>query len=133
MSQLKTEESLLEQMRKYGIYEEDLIEKFILGTGKGGQKINKTSSCVYLKHLPTGIEVKCQKERSQELNRRQARLELIKRVRRQKEQALLEEKQRREKVRRQKRRRTRKGQEENLAQKKRRSQQKRYRSKPGLD
>src|SRR6185436_10588305 len=45
-----------------GIHESDLIEKFILGSGKGGQKVNKTSSCVYLKHIPTGIEVKCQQD-----------------------------------------------------------------------
>ena len=43
-----------------GINDNDLIEKFILGSGSGGQKINKTSSCVYIKHLPTGIEIKCQ-------------------------------------------------------------------------
>ena len=46
-----------------------LIEKFILGSGKGGQKVNKTANCVYLKHIPTGIEIKCQESRSRELNR----------------------------------------------------------------
>jgi len=63
-------------MKQLGIDEDDLIEKFILGSGKGGQKVNKTSSCVYLKHLPTGIEVKCQQGRSRELNRYVARYEL---------------------------------------------------------
>lgn len=64
------------RLEKLGVVEEDLVEKFVQGTGSGGQKINKTSSCVYLKHLPSGIEVKCQHERSRELNRWMARLEL---------------------------------------------------------
>ena|SRR3990167_9941197 len=63
------QETLLKKMLELGIFEEDLVEKFIIGSGSGGQKINKTHSCVYLKHLPSGIEVKCQKERSRELNR----------------------------------------------------------------
>ena len=60
------EEKLLLKMQELNIHEADLIEKFILGSGKGGQKMNKTSSCVYLKHIPTGIEIKCQKGRSRE-------------------------------------------------------------------
>src|SRR3990167_2323711 len=64
------------RMFSLGINEDSLIEKFILGSGSGGQKINKTSSCVWLKHEPTGITVKCQKERSRELNRYYARLRL---------------------------------------------------------
>ena len=63
------EKNLLDRMKKIGIHESDLYERFIRAKGKGGQKINKTSCCVYLKHLPTGIEIKCQKERSQALNR----------------------------------------------------------------
>ena len=51
------------------IREEEVIEQFIRSQGAGGQKVNKTSSAVYLKHLPTGLEVKMQKERSQALNR----------------------------------------------------------------
>jgi len=52
---------------------EDLVEKFIRAGGPGGQNVNKTSTAVYLKHLPTGIEVKMQQERSQALNRFLAR------------------------------------------------------------
>lgn len=63
-------------MERLGIREEDLLEKFILGSGPGGQKVNKTASCVYLKHLPTGIETKCSRERSRETNRYLARREL---------------------------------------------------------
>ncbi len=60
-------------MKRWQIHEEDLQERFVLGSGSGGQKINKTSSCVYLKHLPTGVEVNCQESRSREKNREMAR------------------------------------------------------------
>ena len=67
-------------MTFFGIREEDIAEKFIRSSGKGGQHVNKTSTCVWLKHLPTGIEVKCMEERSQSLNRLLARRELVERV-----------------------------------------------------
>ncbi len=69
-------ETLAERMEALGILEEDLEERFVLGSGSGGQKINKTSSCVYLKHLPTGREVSCQETRSREKNREIARVRL---------------------------------------------------------
>ncbi|WP_038165792.1 peptide chain release factor-like protein [Verrucomicrobium sp. BvORR106] len=68
--------ALQKRMLKLGIREEDLEETFIRGTGAGGQKINKTSSTVVLTHIPTGLEVRCQRERSQSLNRQVAREEL---------------------------------------------------------
>jgi len=71
---------LKERMEALGIHEKDIEEKFIRSSGRGGQKVNKASTCVYLKHIPTGIEVKCMKERSQSLNRFLARRELIKRI-----------------------------------------------------
>lgn len=71
---------LRERMEALGIYEKDIEEKFIRSSGRGGQKVNKTSTCVYLKHLPTGIEVKCMRERSQSLNRFLARRELINKI-----------------------------------------------------
>ncbi len=96
------------RMRKLGIYEKDLTERFIRGSGPGGQKINKTSIAVYLFHHPSGKEIKCQAGRSQALNRFLARRELCDRI----EEELLgrqsEEQQRREKIRRQKRRKSRK-------------------------
>jgi protein subunit release factor B len=73
---------LKERMEALGIYEKDIEEKFIRSSGSGGQKVNKTSTCVDLKHIPTGIEVKCMKERSQSLNRFLARRELVKRIER---------------------------------------------------
>jgi protein subunit release factor B len=71
---------LKERMEALGINEKDIEEKFVRSSGRGGQKVNKTSSCVYLKHIPTGIEVKCIKGRSQSLNRFLARRELVKRI-----------------------------------------------------
>lgn len=59
---------------------QDIIEQFIRGSGKGGQKINKTSSCVFLKHFPTGIEVRCQKHREQSKNRLSAYKLLIDKI-----------------------------------------------------
>jgi len=60
-------------MTRCNVVEDDLLEKFIKGSGRGGQKVNKTNSCVYLKHQPTGLEVKCQQYRSRETNRYIAR------------------------------------------------------------
>jgi protein subunit release factor B len=57
------------RMKDLEIQEEDIEEKFIRAQGRGGQKVNKSSTCVYLKHIPTGIEVKCQKARTQAMNR----------------------------------------------------------------
>ena len=57
------EEALFERMEKLGIFEKDVIEKFIRSSGKGGQHVNKASTCVYLKHIPTGIEVKVMRGR----------------------------------------------------------------------
>ena len=65
------------KMEVLSVREEDIEEKFIRSAGRGGQKVNKTSTCVYLRHIPTGIEVKCMRERSQSLNRFLARRELL--------------------------------------------------------
>ncbi|MBI3754414.1 MAG: AAA family ATPase [Deltaproteobacteria bacterium] len=73
---------LKEKMESLNIREGDIIEKFIRSSGKGGQKVNKTSTCVYIKHIPTGIEVKCMEERSQSINRFLARRELVERIER---------------------------------------------------
>jgi protein subunit release factor B len=125
----ETQDALSERMERLGIRESDLIEKFILGSGSGGQKINKTSSCVYLKHIPTGIEIKCQKERSRELNRLYARRELCEKI---EERISLEKSARQkaiEKIRRQKRKRSKRAQEKILANKKHRSEIKELRKK----
>ena len=126
-------EDLAARMERVGIRDADLIEKFILGSGSGGQKINKTSSCVYLKHIPTGIEIKCQRERSRELNRYYARKELCEKL----EERLFQEKSSRqqaiEKIRRQKRRRSKRAQEKVLEQKRRDKSKKELRRPPSSD
>jgi protein subunit release factor B len=71
---------LRERMEALGLREKDIEEKFIRSSGSGGQKVNKTSTCVYLRHIPTGIEVKCMRERSQSLNRFFARRELVEKI-----------------------------------------------------
>ena len=68
------------RMEELGILEKDIEENFVRSSGHGGQNVNKTSTCVYLKHIPTGIEVKCMKDRSQSINRFLARRELIKKM-----------------------------------------------------
>lgn len=73
-------DGLAERMSRLGIREKDLVETFIHGSGPGGQKINKTASCVSLKHTPSGEEVQCQESRSREANRQLARLRLCERL-----------------------------------------------------
>jgi protein subunit release factor B len=72
----KKQAELKTRMAALGIREADLEEKFIHSSGPGGQRVNKTASCVYLKHLPTGLQVKMQQERQQRLNRYYARKRL---------------------------------------------------------
>ena len=105
---------LQNRMDGLGIKEEDLHEKFVKGSGSGGQKVNKTSSCVYLIHKPTGIEVKCQRERSQAMNRFLARRELCDRLEEKVKGERSARRQKMEKIRRQKRRRTRRQKEKML-------------------
>ncbi len=59
-----------------GIRPGDVDERFVRGAGPGGQKINKTSSTVWLRHRPTGVEVRCQAERLQSANRELAWVQL---------------------------------------------------------
>lgn len=73
---------LKERMETLGIHEKEIEERFIRSSGSGGQKVNKTSTCVYLKHIPTGIAIKCMEERNQSLNRFLARRELVRRIER---------------------------------------------------
>ncbi|MGE4286533.1 MAG: peptide chain release factor-like protein [Phycisphaerae bacterium] len=100
-------EALRRRMEKCGVCEADLEESFVRSSGPGGQKVNKTSSAVRLLHRPSGTEVRCDKERSQGLNRYYARKFLCDRL----EQGILgdgsEKNLRAEKIRRQKQRRRR--------------------------
>lgn len=127
------EKALESKMASLGIREADLEEKFIRASKKGGQKVNKTSSCVYLKHKPTGIEVKCQVERSQALNRFLARRILARKIESLISGRRSEEQKRIEKIRRQKRKRSRRSKEKILKLKKMRSETKKLRRSPGYE
>ncbi len=132
LSKTKIEE-LRMRMERLGITEADLVEKFILGQGRGGQKLQKTSSTVYLKHLPSGIEIKCQRERSREMNRYFARKELCDKL----EENLLQEKSKKqqlfEKIRRQKKRRSRRSQLKIREEKTHLSEKKALRHPPSIE
>lgn len=117
-----TAAALARRMAALGIVEADLDETFVRGSGRGGQKINKTSSCVLLRHRPTGIEVRCQRERSQALNRFFARRALCDRIAAFRKSEADARRSEQERIRRQKRRRSRRQQERRLAEKRRRSE-----------
>jgi protein subunit release factor B len=125
--------ALDERMAKLGILEADLIEKFVLGSGAGGQKINKTHSCVYLKHEPSGIEVRNQSSRSREMNRYAARRDLCETFDEIRLGKASKRQQEMEKVRRQKRRRSRRSKQRSVADKRTLSKKKNLRRSPGRD
>lgn len=116
------------RMKALGIADDDLIIKFILGAGSGGQKINKTSSCVYVKHIPSGIQIKCQRARSREYNRYIALSELCDRLEKKQEAIVKEKIHLKEKLRRQNKKRSFAGKEKMLEQKKQRSSIKKLRN-----
>ncbi len=107
--------ALAARLARLGVKPEDLVEKFVRSGGPGGQNVNKTSTAVYLKHLPTGIEVKVQQERSQALNRFLARRALAERLEARLQSERSAEAERIARLRRQKRRRSRRAKEKVLA------------------
>jgi len=111
------EHSLREKLEHIGVYEKDIRETFVRSQGHGGQNVNKTSTCVYLKHVPSGTEVKCQKTRSQGLNRYYARVLLYEKMERAIRGKQSEEARKIAKIRRQKRKRSKRAQEKLLAEK----------------
>ncbi|NQY74826.1 MAG: peptide chain release factor-like protein [Candidatus Margulisbacteria bacterium] len=116
--------ALLARMAALDITEEEIVEKFILGSGKGGQKVNKTASCVYIKHIPTGIEIKSQKSRGRELNRFYVRRLLCDKIEEIKLGKASRKQQEIEKIRRQKRKRSKRAKEKVLADKSKKSDKK---------
>ena len=109
------EAALAARLAGLGVKPEDLVEKFIRAGGPGGQNVNKTSTAVYLKHLPSGIEVKMQQERSQALNRFLARRALADKLEARLRGAQSAEAARVAKLKRQKRKRSRRAKEKVLA------------------
>jgi protein subunit release factor B len=125
--------ALEQSMATLGIREEDLLEKFVRGSGSGGQKINKTSNCVFLKHLPTGVCIKCQIDRSREMNRFLARRELCDQLDAIRQGKAIAKTQAIEKLRRQKRPRSQRSKQRSVADKRALSQKKSLRRSPGND
>lgn len=122
------EKRLLERMQALGVRENDIDEQFIRSSGAGGQNVNKVSSCVVLHHRPTGLRVRCQKERSQALNRYLARRLLLDKVESMRRGAAAEQEQKIARIRRQKRKRSRRAKLRLLADKRRQGEKKSLRA-----
>ena len=120
---------LQEKIKRLALKESDFEESFIRSGGSGGQNVNKVSTCVVMRHRPTGLEVKCQRERSQALNRYLAKRLLIDKI----EQLYLgresEKRKAISKIRRQKRKRSKRAKEKLLEGKRLHSMKKSLRGK----
>ncbi|HEX7230353.1 MAG TPA: peptide chain release factor-like protein [Candidatus Binatia bacterium] len=127
------ERQLIEHMAALDVREEDIEEQFVRSSGAGGQNVNKVSSCVLLHHRPSGVRVRCQRERSQGLNRFLARRILLEKIESLRRGATLEAEQRIAKIRRQKRKRSRRAKLRLLEEKRRRGETKALRSAVRLD
>lgn len=122
-------DALQKRLQKLEVREQDLVERFILGSGKGGQKLQKTASCVYLKYLPLSVEVKCQKSRYRETNRYYARCLLCEKLEAIRFQEKSKKQQEIAKLRKQKKRRSKRAKEKVLEEKKAQSTKKELRKK----
>ena len=129
----ETVQRIRQLMERAGIRDPDVEETFVRGSGAGGQKINKTSSCVFLSYPTAGIEVKCQRSRSLALNRHYARWELCERIAEIREGEISRRQMEAEKVRRQKRRRSRRQRAKMLDDKHRHAVKKSRRKPPATD
>jgi protein subunit release factor B len=125
--------ALEERLAKLGVRPEDLDESFVHAGGKGGQNVNKVATCVVLVHRPTGIAVKCQRERTQGANRLVARRMLADKLEERLLGAASKRQQEAEKIRRQKRRRSRRSKQRMLADKHAQGQKKELRGKVGWE
>ncbi|MFH1797736.1 MAG: peptide chain release factor-like protein [Candidatus Omnitrophota bacterium] len=125
--------ALEEKMRGWGVKESDLTERFIKSSGCGGQHVNKVSTCVYLKHNPTGIEVKCSSERSQAVNRFLARGRLVEKIENAVTGEVSAKRKQIEKIRRQKRKRSKRAKEKMLENKRQRAKKKKLRGPVGYE
>ena len=124
---------LAERLARLGVRDEDLEETFVHSGGKGGQNVNKVATCVVLVHRPSGIAVKCQRERTQGANRLVARRLLAEKIEEQRLGRASARQQEAEKVRRQKRRRSRRAKQKVLRDKHAQSAKKASRGPVGED
>jgi protein subunit release factor B len=124
------ERALALRMEALGVREADLDERFVRSRGRGGQNVNKVSTCVILRHRPTGIVVRSEAERSQALNRFLARRRLLDRIEARARGAVAAAAAERARIRRQKRRRSRRAKEKMLAAKRAVSEKKAFRRAP---
>src|SRR5512138_19178 len=115
---------LSQRMAGLGVTESDIEEIFVRSGGHGGQNVNKTATCVMLRHRPSGIQVKCQATRQQGLNRFIARRLLLDKVEEMRTGRIAEQRARIEKIRRQKRKRSQRAKARMLADKAHRSDKK---------
>ena len=125
----KANEKLERAMKQLGIRETDLEESFIRSGGPGGQNVNKVATCVVLKHVPTGLVVKCQKDRSQAMNRYFARAILVERLESQTRGRQSEAARQMAKIKRQKRKRSKRAKEKMLKIKQAQSEKKKLRER----
>ncbi len=123
------EKELKALMRRMRVFKKDIQEKFIRSSGSGGQNVNKVATCVYLHHTPTGISVKCQRQRRQGSNRLEAWYLLLEKIQRMRDQQARQKIKEREKTRRQKRKRSKKGKELMLEDKRHQAEKKQRRRK----
>ena len=129
----KKQHELHSLMARLGVAEGDFEESFVRSSGPGGQNVNKVATCVVLRHRPSGLEVRCQRERSQALNRFLARRILLQRIEAERLGRLSAEAQRIAKIRRQKRRRSRRTREKLLRDRQHRAKKKSLRGPVSLE
>jgi protein subunit release factor B len=127
------EHALLARLAALGIREDELEERFVRSGGKGGQNVNKVATCVVLRHVPSGIVVKCQETRTQAMNRFLARRRLADEIDARRRGEASARAQEIARIRRQKRRRSRRAKERMLAEKHAQAEKKVMRRRPSAE
>jgi protein subunit release factor B len=127
------ERALLARLAALGVREDDVEERFVRSAGSGGQNVNKVATCVVLRHLPSGIVVKCQETRTQAMNRFLARRRLADEIEARRQGEASARAQEIARIRRQKRRRSKRAQEKVLAAKHAQTEKKAMRRPPGRE